>query len=134
CAAGRRAAAHRRCQPDRRLWRRNRAKLFRARLPKAIGEKLSLGARENVTSNGIEYHRAGRAILTDNDDGSGGAADQERDQEPAGGEPRGPVTIAYIAQSAGVSVPTVSKVLNGKSGVSAQKRALIEELINRHGY
>ena len=72
--------------------------------------------------------------MTDNDDGSGGGADQERDQEPAGGEPRGPVTIAYIAQSAGVSVPTVSKVLNGKSGVSAQKRALIEELINRHGY
>jgi DNA-binding LacI/PurR family transcriptional regulator len=44
------------------------------------------------------------------------------------------VTIAYIAQSAGVSVPTVSKVLNGKSGVSAEKRALIEELISRHGY
>jgi DNA-binding LacI/PurR family transcriptional regulator len=44
------------------------------------------------------------------------------------------VTIAYIARSAGVSIPTVSKVLNGKSGVSAEKRALIEELISRHGY
>ena len=51
-----------------------------------------------------------------------------------GGDPSRPVTIAYIAQSAGVSVPTVSKVLNGKSGVSAEKRALIEELISRHGY
>jgi DNA-binding LacI/PurR family transcriptional regulator len=45
-----------------------------------------------------------------------------------------PVTIAYIAESAGVSVPTVSKVINGRSGVSADTRARIEELINRHGY
>jgi DNA-binding LacI/PurR family transcriptional regulator len=52
---------------------------------------------------------------------------------PNDGAPR-PVTIAYIAESAGVSVPTVSKVLNGKAGVSAEKRAMIEELITRHGY
>jgi DNA-binding LacI/PurR family transcriptional regulator len=45
-----------------------------------------------------------------------------------------PVTIAYIAESAGVSVPTVSKVINGRSGVSAQTRARIEELVNRYGY
>lgn len=45
-----------------------------------------------------------------------------------------PVTIAYIAESAGVSVPTVSKVINGRSGVSAETRARIEELINRYGY
>ena len=35
-----------------------------------------------------------------------------------------PVTIAYIAESAGVSVPTVSKVLNGRSGVSHDTRAV----------
>jgi DNA-binding LacI/PurR family transcriptional regulator len=66
------------------------------------------------------------------------AADGASDGAAASGGTRGdslrPVTIAYIAESAGVSVPTVSKVLNGKSGVSAQKRALIEELIDRHGY
>ncbi|WP_328869274.1 LacI family DNA-binding transcriptional regulator [Streptomyces sp. NBC_00287] len=45
-----------------------------------------------------------------------------------------PVTIAYIAESAGVSVPTVSKVINGKSGVSADTRARVEELVNRYGY
>ncbi|WP_188280248.1 LacI family DNA-binding transcriptional regulator [Streptomyces sp. CBMA29] len=44
------------------------------------------------------------------------------------------MTIAYIAQSAGVSVPTVSKVLNGRAGVSDQTRARVEELINRYGY
>jgi len=65
------------------------------------------------------------------DDGS-----QERAAEQDGrrGDPSRPVTIAYIAESAGVSVPTVSKVINGRSGVSADTRARVEELINRHGY
>jgi DNA-binding LacI/PurR family transcriptional regulator len=44
------------------------------------------------------------------------------------------VTIAYIAESAGVSVPTVSKVLNRRSGVSDETRARVEELISRYGY
>ncbi|HEY3872074.1 MAG TPA: LacI family DNA-binding transcriptional regulator [Actinocrinis sp.] len=50
------------------------------------------------------------------------------------GDAPGPVTIAYIAESAGVSVPTVSKVLNGRSGVSDETRARIESLINQYGY
>ncbi|WP_327722232.1 LacI family DNA-binding transcriptional regulator [Streptomyces sp. NBC_00490] len=58
-------------------------------------------------------------------------ADRER---PRGGDGPRPVTIAYIAESAGVSVPTVSKVINGKSGVSADTRARVEELVNRYGY
>lgn len=45
-----------------------------------------------------------------------------------------PVTIAYIAESAGVSVPTVSKVLNGRSGVSNGTRTRVEALINKYGY
>jgi len=45
-----------------------------------------------------------------------------------------PVTIAYIAESAGVSVPTVSKVINGRSGVSADTRARVEAMVNRYGY
>jgi DNA-binding LacI/PurR family transcriptional regulator len=49
-------------------------------------------------------------------------------------EPSGPVTIAYIAESAGVSIPTVSKVLNGKKGVSDDTRARVEALINEYGY
>jgi DNA-binding LacI/PurR family transcriptional regulator len=44
------------------------------------------------------------------------------------------VTIAYIAESAGVSVPTVSKVVNGRRGVSADTRARVKELIERYGY
>lgn len=44
------------------------------------------------------------------------------------------VTITVIAQEAGVSVPTVSRVLNGRSDVSPQTRARIEALLAQHGY
>ena len=39
-----------------------------------------------------------------------------------------------IAESAGVSTPTVSKVINGRSGVAADTRARVEAAIDRHGY
>jgi LacI family transcriptional regulator len=44
------------------------------------------------------------------------------------------VTIAQIAAEAGVSVPTISRVLNGRAGVSQEKRELIERLLVEHGY
>lgn len=44
------------------------------------------------------------------------------------------VTIATIAQEAGVSVPTVSRVVNGRSDVAPHTRARVEELLKRHGY
>ncbi|MEU9740798.1 LacI family DNA-binding transcriptional regulator [Micromonospora chersina] len=44
------------------------------------------------------------------------------------------VTIATIADLAGVSVPTVSRVINGRSDVAVQTRERVEELLNRHGY
>jgi DNA-binding LacI/PurR family transcriptional regulator len=56
------------------------------------------------------------------------------DREPPRGDPATPVTISYIAESAGVSVPTVSKVINGRSGVAADTRARVEALISRYGY
>ncbi|AXE90404.1 HTH-type transcriptional repressor CytR [Streptomyces sp. Go-475] len=57
-------------------------------------------------------------------------------KEEQGDSGEGPpsVTIAYIAESAGVSVPTVSKVLNGRSGVSEETRARVEQLIHQYGY
>ncbi|MBC9712777.1 LacI family DNA-binding transcriptional regulator [Streptomyces sp. TRM66268-LWL] len=50
--------------------------------------------------------------------------------------PDGPakVTITEIAREAGVSVPTVSRVVNGRSDVSPATRARVEDLLNRHGY
>ncbi|HEU4544273.1 MAG TPA: LacI family DNA-binding transcriptional regulator [Jiangellaceae bacterium] len=44
------------------------------------------------------------------------------------------VTIAAIAHEAGVSVPTVSRVLNGRSDVAPETRRRVEELLHRHGY
>jgi LacI family transcriptional regulator, galactose operon repressor len=44
------------------------------------------------------------------------------------------VTIADIAASAGVSVPTVSKVLNGRPDVSRETRLRVEALLAEHDY
>lgn len=43
-------------------------------------------------------------------------------------------TIAQIAEAAGVSVPTVSKVLNGRADVAAATRAHIERVIEEYGF
>ena len=45
-----------------------------------------------------------------------------------------PTTIADIAELTGVSVPTVSKVINGRSDVSADTRRRVETAIREHGY
>ncbi|WP_061291810.1 LacI family DNA-binding transcriptional regulator [Herbidospora cretacea] len=44
------------------------------------------------------------------------------------------VTIAVIAQEAGVSVPTVSKVINGRPEVAPETRQRVERLLHKHGY
>lgn len=50
-------------------------------------------------------------------------------------EPVGPrVTIARIAAETGVSVPTVSKVLNGRPDVAEDTRARVEAVIGKYGY
>jgi LacI family transcriptional regulator, xylobiose transport system transcriptional regulator len=50
------------------------------------------------------------------------------------GRRRGELTVASIARLAGVSPPTVSRVLNGRSGVALDTRRRIEELLREHGY
>lgn len=44
------------------------------------------------------------------------------------------VTLADIASEAGVSLATMSKVLNGRTDVAPATRARLEEHLNRHGY
>jgi len=44
------------------------------------------------------------------------------------------VTIAAIARAAGVSVPTVSRVLNGRADVAAETRERVEQLLREQGY
>ncbi|MET9073082.1 LacI family DNA-binding transcriptional regulator [Streptomyces sp. NPDC004232] len=43
-------------------------------------------------------------------------------------------TLAEIAREAGVSTPTVSKVLNGRADVAPSTRERVEELLHEHGY
>jgi LacI family transcriptional regulator len=43
-------------------------------------------------------------------------------------------TLATIAAEAGVSLPTVSKVVNGRPDVSPTTRARVEQLLDRHKY
>jgi LacI family xylobiose transport system transcriptional regulator len=51
-----------------------------------------------------------------------------------GGRRRGGLTVAGIARLAGVSAPTVSKVLNGRSGVAQSTRQRVEEVLRERGY
>ena len=55
---------------------------------------------------------------------------------PASRRPGGrrSTTIAHIAAEAGVSSPTVSKVINGRADVSFETRQRVEALIREHGY
>ena len=54
--------------------------------------------------------------------------------EPSATAARRGTTIAYIAAQTGVSVPTVSKVINGRADVSAATRRSVEAAIRQHGY
>ena len=46
----------------------------------------------------------------------------------------GRTTLAAIAAEAGVSLPTVSKVVNGRPDVAPRHRARVERLLGEHHY
>lgn len=50
------------------------------------------------------------------------------------GRRRSELTIATIARLAGVSAPTVSKVLNGRPGVALETRRRVETALREHAY
>ncbi len=54
--------------------------------------------------------------------------------ESAPGEPSPRATLAEVAALADVSISTVSKVLNGRNGVSETTRARVEALLQNHQY
>jgi LacI family xylobiose transport system transcriptional regulator len=53
---------------------------------------------------------------------------------PPAARKAGGLTIATVARLAGVSAPTVSKVLNGRSGVASETRRRVEGLLREQGY
>jgi LacI family xylobiose transport system transcriptional regulator len=64
---------------------------------------------------------------------SASSVQQPRDEQP-GNSADGTATLAEIARAAGVSAPTVSKVLNGRGDVAPATRSRVEELLRLHGY
>jgi LacI family transcriptional regulator len=58
---------------------------------------------------------------------------QETGKEPETAE-RSRSTLADIAAAAGVSLPTVSKVVNGRADVAPATRARVERLLDEHNY
>ena len=61
-----------------------------------------------------------------------------RTQKRVAGAPRGAdadrVTILMVAQAAGVSAPTVSKVLNGRETVGPETRRRVQDALISTGY
>ena len=51
-----------------------------------------------------------------------------------GNRTAGRTTLAVIAAEAGVSLPTVSKVVNGRPDVAADTRARVERLLDEYQY
>ena len=49
-------------------------------------------------------------------------------------EEEAPATLASVAASAGVSIATVSKVLNGRADVGPETRARVQTLLKEHEY
>ena len=68
--------------------------------------------------------RKGGAVLP----GSNAAASEAARRD------RGRTTLAAIAAEAGVSLPTVSKVVNGRTDVAAETRSRIESLLAEYDY
>src|SRR5258707_9111114 len=54
--------------------------------------------------------------------------------EHGNGNDRARVTIREIAELAGVSIATVSRVVNGRGDVSDETRELVQKVVREHGY
>src|SRR5258707_13040360 len=54
--------------------------------------------------------------------------------EHGNGGRRARVTIREIAELAGVSIATVSRVVNGRDDVSEETREVVQRIVREHGY
>jgi len=67
-------------------------------------------------------------------DGRGGAVNPVRRKQRPAQDSGQRTTLAAIAAEAGVSLPTVSKVVNGRPDVAPSTRARVERLLDQHHY
>ncbi|WP_198667338.1 LacI family DNA-binding transcriptional regulator [Glycomyces dulcitolivorans] len=63
-----------------------------------------------------------------------GKAGRRAGARPAAGASAERTTLQHVARAAGVSIGTVSKVVNGRTGVGAETRVRVEEVIAELGY
>jgi LacI family xylobiose transport system transcriptional regulator len=104
------------------------AEAVRVRLLRELYERREFGDRDGADSAVAAGRRTpGGAVAAGAPQVSGSAGPPAR--RMAGG-----LTIATIARLAGVSAPTVSKVLNGRSGVASETRRRVEGLLREQGY
>jgi LacI family transcriptional regulator len=75
------------------------------------------------------YHAV---VETVSKEGAGVRSSGDDGASPRGGTGR--TTLAAIAAEAGVSLPTVSKVVNGRPDVAAATRERVERLLDEHHY
>ncbi|MFI7129391.1 LacI family DNA-binding transcriptional regulator [Nonomuraea sp. NPDC050153] len=110
-----------------------RAEEVRARLLREVAERRASAARagERRATPGAPGAKATPSAKAAS---GGNAAPGTPGGNAARRRPRGALTVAAIARLAGVSPPTVSKVLNGRSGVAPQTRRRVEELLREQGY
>jgi LacI family xylobiose transport system transcriptional regulator len=104
------------------------AEMVRVRLLAEVHERRELGDGAGAGSAAAAGRRSpGGTVAAPARELSGSTGSQAR--RKAGG-----LTIATIARLAGVSAPTVSKVLNGRSGVAPETRRRVEGLLREQGY
>src|SRR5499427_6674470 len=71
-------------------------------------------------------------VLSSSSEHAPGDASVPRPGRGNAAQPR--TTLALIAAEAGVSLPTVSKVVNGRPDVAPATRARVEQLLDQHQY
>jgi LacI family transcriptional regulator, xylobiose transport system transcriptional regulator len=105
----------------------DQAEMVRVRLLEEVRERRELGDRQGAESAAVGRHTPGGAAAARRSEPSGTT-------DPPAARKVGGLTIATIARLAGVSAPTVSKVLNGRSGVAPETRRRVEGLLRDQGY
>ena len=110
----------------------------RARRPRRAGRSLG---RRPARPGARTADRAGTgrrtATATDHpgrDHGAGRTMTLEQEPTVRESSGKGQTTLARVAASAGVSVATVSKVLNGRADVGPETRARVQTMLAQHDY
>ncbi|WP_367128791.1 LacI family DNA-binding transcriptional regulator [Saccharothrix sp. HUAS TT1] len=99
-----------------------------------LTETVPAGPAAHREAEAVRVRLLGAVEELRNPPANGHPAPDEAEGARRSGRRRGELTVAAVAQLAGVSAPTVSKVLNGRPGVAATTRRRVEAALRDHGY